>query len=37
MDRLVGRQRVPALRLAWLDSRTLEHRCSLDNVVWMLC
>lgn len=33
VDCLVGWQRVPRLRLAGLDSRSMEHCCALDDVV----
>lgn len=35
MDRVVGRLRVPCVRLAWLDRRALGHRRPLDDVVRM--
>lgn len=33
MDSMVGRQRVSIFRLAWLDRWTVEHECTLDDVV----
>jgi hypothetical protein len=37
MDSVVGWQRMPTLRLARLDRRTLEHRCAVDNMVRLHC
>ena len=34
---MVGRQCVSAIRLAWLDSRTVEHECAVDVLERMLC
>jgi hypothetical protein len=32
---MVGRQRMSAIRLAWLDCRTLEQFCALDYLEWV--
>lgn len=33
LDRMVGRQRMSRIRLAWLDSRAVGYQRALDDVV----
>jgi hypothetical protein len=33
MDQLVGRQRMPTSRVAWLDRRIVEHGCAVGFLV----
>jgi hypothetical protein len=35
LDALVGWQRVPGLRLAWLDRGPMVDECAVDDVEWV--